>query len=126
MTKYAVIRTDGRTEFNDRQAAEKYLASIENGVEIIEVNETPVITYPEKEVPCWRIRTVMELAGLKTQIDALIAALPMPDKVIASNAWEYGNTVSISSPFVIGIKQALNLSDLQVYNFFIQAENLTA
>ena len=126
MTKYAVIRTDGRTEFNDRQAAEKYLASIENGIEIIEVNETTAITYPEKEVPCWRMRTVMELAGLKSQIDALIDAMPMPGKVIASNAWEYGNTVSTSSPIVIGIKQGLNLTDAQVFEFFIQAENLTS
>jgi hypothetical protein len=126
MTKYAVIRTDGLTEFTDRQSAEAYLASIENGIEIIEVNETPAITYPEKEVPCWRIRTVIELAGLKSQINALIDAMPMPDKLIASNAWEYGNTVSTSSPFVIGIKEALNLSDAQVFEFFIQAENLSS
>jgi hypothetical protein len=68
----------------------------------------------------------MELAGIKPQIDALIEALPMPDRVIALNAWEYGNVVASGSPFVQGIKQALSLTDAQVHDFFIQAENLPA
>lgn len=126
MIKYVVHRTDGRTEFTTPEAAQAYFNSIPNGVSIEHVDEVQPVTYPDKEVACWRMRAVMELAGLKQSIDALIAALPLPDRIIALNAWEYGNVVASGSPFVQGIKQALSLTDAQVYDFFIQAENLPA
>jgi hypothetical protein len=126
MIKYVVHRTDGRTEFTTSEAAQAYFNSIANGVSIEQVDEVQPVTYPDKEVACWRMRAVMELAGLKQSIDALIAALPLPDRIIALNAWEYGNVVASGSPFVQGIKQALSLTDSQVHNFFIQAENLPA
>jgi len=124
MIKYVVHRTDGRTEFTTMEAAQTYFSSIVNAVSIEQVNELETVVYPDKEVACWRMRSVMELAGLKPQIDALIEALPMPDKVIASNAWEYGNVVATGSPFVKGIQLALQITDHQVLDFFIQAENL--
>ena len=126
MIKYIVHRTDGRTEFTTPEAAQAYFNSIANGVSIEQVDEVQPAYYPDKEVACWRMRSVMELAGIKPQIDALIEALPMPDRVIALNAWEYGNVVASGSPFVQGIKQALSLTDAQVHDFFIQAENLPA
>lgn len=127
MIKYIVIRTDGRTEFTDHEAAQSYYNSISNAVELIPVDEVPPAEpLPEKETACWRMRSVIELSGLKSQVDELINALPFPDKVIALNAWEYGNTVASSSPLVKGIQQALKLTDQQVYDFFIQAENLPA
>jgi hypothetical protein len=126
MIKYIVIRTDGRTEFDTLEKATEYFNQIDNAVEVRVVNEPDVETYAEKEVACWRMRAVMELAGLKGQIDALIEALPQPDKTIALAAWEYGNTVSSISPFVKGIQSALSLTDKQVFDFFVQAENLVA
>lgn len=126
MIKYVVIRTDGRSEFTTLEAAQTYFNSITNGVSIEMEEEVQQVLYPDIEVACWRMRAVMELAGLKTQIDALIEALPLPDRIIALNAWEYGNVVATGSPFVQGIKQALNLTDAQVNDFFTQAENLPA
>ena len=126
MTKYAVIRTDGRTEFETLAAAQLYFNSIPNGISIETVEENVEVYFPEKEVACWRMRAVMELAGLKPQIDTLIQGLPNPGKTVAQAAWEYGNTVASSSPFVKGIQTALGLSDAQVYDFFIEAEKLEA
>lgn len=126
MIKYVVIRTDGRTEFDTMIAAQQYYDSIPNGIQIMVIDENIPATYPDKEVACWRMRAVMELAGFKPQIDMLILGLPQPDKTIALAAWEYGNTVASGSPFVKGIQAALNLTDAQVYDFFIQAENLQA
>lgn len=124
MIKYVVIRTDGRTEFTTPEAAQAYKDITPNALNIITEEYQPIQMMPDKEVACWRMRSVMELAGLKPQIDALIEALPMPDKVIASNAWEYGNVVATGSPFVKGIQLALQITDQQVLDFFIQAENL--
>jgi len=126
MTKYVVIRTDGRTEFDTMIAAQEYFDTIPNGLSIMAIDENIPASYPDKEVACWRMRAVMELAGLKPQIDMLILGLPQPDKTVAFAAWEYGNSVASSSPFVKGIQAALNLTDAQVYDFFVQAENLQA
>lgn len=126
MIKYIVIRTDGRTEFDTLEKATEYFNLIDNALEVRVVNEPEIETYPEKEVACWRMRAVMELVGLKGQIDSLIEGLPQPDKTVALAAWEYGNTVSSVSPFVKGIQSALTLTDKQVFDFFVQAENLVA
>ena len=126
MTKFVVHRTDGRSEFTTLESAQTYFNSITNGVSIEPVDEPQQTIYPDKEVACWRMRAVMELAGMKPQIDALIEALPVPDKIIALSAWEYGNVIASGSPFVQAIKQALGLTDAQLYEYFTQAENLPA
>lgn len=126
--KYRVIRSDGYTEFSNEIKANNFF--IESGncirIDIVDNEDFEVINIIDEEIPTWRLRAVCELNGLKTQIDTIISSLPEPDRTIAYNAWEYGNTTSISSPFVIGVKIALGLTDQQVITLFEQAKNIVA
>lgn len=127
ITKYSVIRDDGRTDFLSMSEAQAYFDSIPNGIRIDVVEEDePLPPVNDEEIPTWRLRAVCELLELKPQIDAAIAALPDPDKTIAYNAWEYGNTTSRLSPFVLGVQQVLGLTDQQVDDIFVQAKNIVA
>lgn len=126
MTKFVVIRTDGRTEFTTLEAAQTYFNSITNAVSIDTVEEQQEISYPEKEVACWQFRAVMEMAGHKQTIDNYIASLPENERVIALTVWEYGNNISTGSLLMKGIKDALTLTNTQVHDYLTQAEKLTA
>lgn len=127
VTKYTVITPNSRIEFLDQPAAQAYFDTLSDGISIDVIDEEiaeiqPVIS--DEEILTWRLRAVCELLGLKPQIDAAIAALPEPDRTVAYNAWEYGNTTSRLSPFVLGVQQALGLTDQQVDGIFEQAKNI--
>ena len=127
--KYIVVTPNSRIEFLNQSDAQDYFDSLSDGISIDVVDENipdpqPVIN--DEEIPTWRLRAVCELLGLKPQIDAAIAALPDPDKTIAYNAWEYGNTTSRLSPFVLGVQQALGFTNQQVDDIFEQAKNIVA
>lgn len=127
--KYIVITPNSRIEFLNQSDAQAYFDSLPDAISIDVVDEDIVDPQPiidDEEIPTWRLRAVCELLGLKPQIDAAIAALPNPDKTIAYNAWEYGNTTSRLSPFVLGVQQVLGLTDQQVDDIFVQAKNIVA
>jgi hypothetical protein len=97
---------------------------------------TPIIEYEEEieqpdlivpnEVPTWRLRAVLALDSKETDVQNAIDTLPEPNKTIAQRAWDFGSNTERTSQTVAFIKGVLSLTDAQVDDYFIQANNLQA
>jgi hypothetical protein len=88
-----------------------------------EINEANKSIVPI-EVQLWRIRTVLKLMQLETQIESAIDAMPEPSKTAATYIWKYGTTVERSSQTILLLQSAIQLTDEQVDDLFIQAEQI--
>ena len=87
----------------------------------IQYVDVPPITVPY-EVQLWRIRTVLKLMQLETQIESAIDAMPEPSKTAATYIWKFGTTVERASQTVLLLQSALQMTNEQVDDLFIQAE----
>ena len=85
--------------------------------------DVPVPEVPQ-EIPLWRIRVVLSLDGKETLIDEAIAQLPEPQKTAADYVWKYGTVIERYSQTVLFIQQVLELTDKQVDDFFIAANEI--
>lgn len=128
MIKYRVIRTDGSTEFSTLVDAQEYFDNIDNGIEINEVNEddSPVYEVIDEEIPTWRLKAVLAMNNMTDSVNNILDSLSEPQKTVAKIAWEYGPVTRRLSPFVVGVQQALSLTDVEVDNIFKQAKNIDA
>lgn len=86
-----------------------------------EINEANKVIVPI-EVQLWRIRTVLKLMQLESQIESAIDAMPEPSKTAATYIWKFGTTVERSSQTVLLLQSVLQLTDEQVDDLFIQAD----
>jgi hypothetical protein len=87
----------------------------------IQYVDMPTITVPY-EVQLWRIRTVLKLMQLETQIESAIEAMPEPSKTAATYIWKFGTTVERASQTVLLLQSALQMTNEQVDDLFIQAD----
>lgn len=78
------------------------------------------------DVPSWRIKAVTTLMGLKQQVDSIIDALPEPNRTVAFLAWNEGSRLERYSPMLLQLAVALQLTEYEIDNIFIQAANLQA
>jgi hypothetical protein len=74
-----------------------------------------------QSVPMWAVRTVLQNDGLFDQAQTLIAA--STDNAL-KNVWEYGNFADRNSNAIKSLATALNLTDAQVDQMFIDANNI--
>jgi hypothetical protein len=88
-----------------------------------EINEANKLIVSQ-EVQLWRIRTVLKLMQLETQIETVLSNLPEPTKTAANYIWNYGTTVERNSQTVLLIQATLQLTNEQVDDIFIQAEQI--
>lgn len=86
-------------------------------------NNTPIIEVP-LEVPLWRIRTVLKLMGLEETVKIALDNLEEPIRTAGLNIWEYGVTIERNSPTVALIKIVLEMTDEEIDNIFISANNI--
>lgn len=122
---YTVVITD--TYIGDLEN-HPILTQFPNSFEVSE-DELPAyiqyVMYSEPTVPyevqLWRIRTVLKLMQLETQIESAIDAMPEPSKTAATYIWKFGTTVERSSQTVLLLQSVLQLTDEQVDDLFIQA-----
>ena len=77
-----------------------------------------------QEVQLWRIRTVLKLMQLEIQIETALETLPEPSKTAANYIWNYGTTVERSSQTVLLLQSVLQMTDEQVDDLFVQANNI--
>jgi response regulator RpfG family c-di-GMP phosphodiesterase len=77
-----------------------------------------------QDVALWQFRAAVALAGLKDAVDAAVAALPEPSKTVATEKWEYGNTVRRNHAMITTLSAALGLTSTQVDNIFKTAASL--
>ena len=87
----------------------------------IQYVNTPALTVPD-EVQLWRIRTILKLMQLETSIEQTLETLPEPSKTAANYIWNYGTTVERTSQTVLLLQSALQITNEQVDDLFIQAE----
>lgn len=83
-------------------------------------NET---TVPD-EVQLWRIRTILKLSNLETQVETVLNSLPEPSKTAANYIWNYGTTVERNSQTVVLIQNALEMTNEQIDDLFIQSNKI--
>ena len=125
---YTVVITD--TYIGDLEN-HPILAQFPNSFEVSE-DELPgyiqYVMYSEPTVPyevqLWRIRTVLKLMQLETQIESAIDAMPEPSKTAATYIWKFGTTVERASQTVLLLQSVLQLTDEQVDDLFIQANTI--
>ena len=108
---------------------ESFVKATWNGTQWIE-GATPqeLANYRKTQVPyevqLWRIRTILKLTQLETQIEDALNNLPEPSKTAGLYIWNYGTTVERSSQTVLLLQSVLQLTDEQVDDLFIQAEQI--
>ena len=77
-----------------------------------------------QEVQLWRARTVLKLLGMEQVIEIALNSLEEPTKTGALYIWQFGTTVERNSQTVLLLQTVLGLTDAQVDDIFIQAENI--
>lgn len=78
-----------------------------------------------EEVPLWKVRAILTIMGLEQAITLLLSELSEPNRTAALAIWDRGNTVDRYSPTVLFLQQALELTDSEVDNIFIEANKIT-
>jgi hypothetical protein len=87
----------------------------------------PVAPVVPDQVTLWQLRAVLEIMGLEATVTAVIKGMPEGvESTVAWRAWEYANNIKRFSPTVAGIKAILQLTDEQVDQIFIQADQIDA
>jgi hypothetical protein len=77
-----------------------------------------------REITMRQARLVLLGAGLLDDIAPAIDALPSPQKEAAQIEWEYSNTMQRTNPLITALAPALNLTDAQIDQLFIQGATL--
>ena len=91
------------------------------GYKLVPWMMNPPPTPIPQTAPMWAVRTVLQNKGLFDQAQALIAA--STDNAL-KNVWEYGNFADRNSNAIKSLATALNLTDAQVDQMFIDANNI--
>lgn len=76
------------------------------------------------EVQLWKIRTVLKLSGLESQIESAMDQLEEPTKTAALSIWNYGTSIDRNSQTIAFIQNVLGMTDVAVDQIFIQANTL--
>lgn len=84
----------------------------------------PVAVIVPASVTMRQARLALLSAGLYEQVEAVMAALPQPQRTAALIEWEYSNEVLRHNGFVSQIGPALGLSAEQLDALFVQASTL--
>lgn len=79
----------------------------------------PALPVPES-IALWQARAALAAAGL---LEGAQAAIEKAGPVVAA-AWEYGNTISRSSPTIAALGAALGLDERSIDNLFRQAAEI--
>lgn len=120
MIKYRYIQENQSIETLD-------LNDIPNGLSYetieFEIDTTVYVDIPQ-EVQLWRVRVILKLGGLESAIETALNSLSEPTKTGALYIWNYGTTVERSSQTVQLLQNVLGLTDAQVDDIFIQANQI--
>ena len=77
-----------------------------------------------QEVQLWRIRTILKSMRYEDSIETVLNNLEEPTKTAALCIWNYGSTVERNSQTVALLQTALQLTNEQVDEMFIEANNI--
>jgi hypothetical protein len=130
ITKYKITKDGFTIEFLTLNEANNFILANPEwaGVAVIEFQEdipAPEVIVPF-DVPTWRLRAILAINNKEQDVENAINQLPEPNKTIAKRAWDFGSNTERSSQTVVFIKGTLGLTDEEVDNYFIDAQNLQA
>jgi hypothetical protein len=77
-------------------------------------------------ISLWKLRSILSTRNLIDTINNIIKSLDEPYKTYASNGFEYALTIDRNSSMILMIQKALNMSDSEVDDIFIAANNIPA
>ena len=77
-----------------------------------------------QEVALWKIRAVLKSMGLEETIQDKFELLEEPNKTGAKYIWEYGTSIERQSHTVLFLQQVLKMTNEQVNEIFITANNI--
>jgi hypothetical protein len=131
MTKYKLVKDGTSIDFPSMDAVAVFRLANPEWADIEAVSYTeepePVAPVVPDQVTLWQLRAVLEIMGLEATVTAVIKGMPEGvESTVAWRAWEYANNIRRSSPTVIALKAILQLTDEQVDQIFIQAEQIDA
>lgn len=131
MTKYKLTNGQTSIDFPSLGAVAVFKSANPEWANIEAVSYTeepePVAPVVPEQVTLWQIRTVLDVMGLEATVTAVIQGMPDgPEKKAAWKAWEYANNIKRTSPTVEGLKAILQLTDEQLDQIFIQADQIDA
>ncbi len=89
-----------------------------------EEQETEKPVEVPQEVALWKIRAVLKSMGLEEQIEQSFELLEEPNKTGAKYIWEYGTAIERYSQTVLFLQQVLKMTEAQVNQIFITANNI--
>jgi hypothetical protein len=118
-----VIDKVTRVKLYDTNIEDVFLNENEELVDFISEQPIEVIIVPQ-EVQLWRARVVLKLLGMEQVIEIALNSLDEPLKTGALYIWQFGTTVERNSQTVLLLQTVLGLTDTQVDDIFIQAENI--
>ena len=91
-------------------------------------SETPIEIIPAETVPASvtmrQARLALYAAGLLSQVEAEIDALPEPNRTVARIEWDYASEVNRASEFVTLLGAALELDKQSLDDLFLKASEL--
>jgi len=91
---------------------------------------TDVINGVPVRVTRWQLRAQLAIQNLENSVTTAINSLPSSTqaetefKIKAQYAWDYSNNIERNSPTVAMIQAVLSLTDAEVDNVFINANNI--
>lgn len=111
---------------NNQEVSQEVLVSYlkKNGtIHETEFNFSEDIEVPQ-DVSLWKIRAVLKSMGLEEQIENSFELLEEPNKTGAKYIWEYGTSIERQSKTVLFLQQVLEMTEAQVNQIFITANNI--
>lgn len=89
-------------------------------------NRRPAAPAPvPPEVLLWKLREVLAIKGLLSQVEAVIAAIPDANKrAVAKNRFEYKETIERNHALTVQLVAAIGLTSKQADEIFQAAESL--
>ena len=110
-------------------------ADIEHfGFTLADFPDAPVIPYqPPVEHPraipatirAWQAKAILKMQGMLESAEAVIAALPEPQKTVVESAWNNQADFSRDAQTIVALAAALGLTEEQLDEMFAQAASLT-
>ena len=111
---------------NNQEVSQEVLVSYleKNGtIHETDFNFSDDVETPQ-EVALWKIRAVLKSMGLEEQIENSFELLEEPNKTGAKYIWEYGTIIERQSQTVLFLQQVLKMTNEQVNEIFITANNI--
>lgn len=116
---YAYETQEERDQFGAPELVEMPSAEVDSHLAPI----APAISVPSR-VTMRQARLALHAAGLLSQVEAAINALPEPNRTVARIEWDYASEVHRASEFVTLLGAALELDKQSLDDLFLKAREL--